>query len=199
MTGKRRAGGGLALKAGAIAREPGAGRFMTGARGLTEQQTAFVRAFVANGGIAARAAKTAGYQSPNPESWRLMQNSAVIGAIQDETARLIATGGAVGVATIIRLAQDLAAPAAAQFSAAKWLAEAGGHGLAVTKAGMGQDLTDKPLEDMSLAELQTFITAGSLALKQTRAKSAGAITVESVDVTHDDAPNVQQIGGESEQ
>jgi hypothetical protein len=146
-----KAGGGLAVAAGAVAQEPGTGRFMESS-GLTAKQRDFVLAYLANGGQAGKAAISAGYADPVPTGWKLLRNRAVLAAIHDETVQRVATGGAIGVAVLVEVAQDKAAPPAARVSAAKWLAEAAGHGLAARKAGeLAAD--DDDLADKSLGEL----------------------------------------------
>jgi hypothetical protein len=160
-------GGGRAMAAGAIAQEPGNGRFMGGG-GLTEQQTAFVEAYVSNGCKGSAAATAAGYASPR-DSWRLLNNAAVIEAIRARAAVLVlAKGGTVGVGVLLEVAQDKGATAAARVSAAKWLAEAAGHGLAARKAGEVTD-DDTPLDQLPLGDLEQIAHQLAAQIAATRA------------------------------
>ena len=102
-------------------------------------------------------------------------------AIHDATTQLVTDGGAIGVGVLVEVAQDRAAPAAARVTAARWLAEAAGHGLAARKAGELTD-DDRPLESRSLGELEQM--AADLAA-QLRAAREGVIEGEAHDVTPD--------------
>jgi hypothetical protein len=171
-------GGGLARKAGAVVNAPGTGRFME-SDGLTDQQAAFVAAYVANGAKATQAAIDAGYQSPHSEGWRLMQNPAIKAAIHAEADKRLAGAGAIGIGVLVDIARDVAAPTPSRVSAAKWLAEAAGHGLAARKAGE-HDGEAKPLEEMTAAELVQAIAGigGEIeAMKQQRQDEARTIDV----------------------
>lgn len=168
---KRKTGGGLAAKAGAVVNAPGSGRFMESS-GLTDQQTAFVAAYIANGANGTQAAIAAGYQSPGSESWRLMQNPAIRAAINAEADKRLAGAGVIGIGVLVDIARDKGAPTPSRVSAAKWLAEAAGHGLAARKAGEATD--DKPLEEMSAAELVQAIAGIGGAIQQMRQQQAAS-------------------------
>lgn len=51
-------------------------------QGLSERQRLFCEAFTANGGNATKAAKDAGYSSPNPEGTRLLANVSIRKALE---------------------------------------------------------------------------------------------------------------------
>lgn len=144
-------GGGVAVAAGVVAHEPGSGRFL-GTTGLTDKQTAFVAAYVTNGANGGLAAEAAGYSSER-DAWRLLRNRTIRDAIAERMEAQVLGGGVVGLGVLTSVAQDKAAPAAARVSAAKWLAEAAGFGLAARKSGelVGDD---RPLEERSLGELE---------------------------------------------
>jgi hypothetical protein len=165
-------GGGLAVAAGAVANAPATGRFMESS-GLTDQQTAFIAAYVANGANAPEAAKQAGYSHWQSESWRLMQNPAVRAALHAEADKRLAGAGAIGIGVLVEIARDKGAPAPSRVSAAKWLAEAAGHGLAARKAGETDGET-KPLEEMTAAELVAAIAGIHGAVQQMTAEKAEA-------------------------
>ena len=185
-------GGGTAMAAGAIAHEPGTGRFMESA-GLTQKQRAFVSEYLANGGKAGKAAAAAGYSDCHTDGWRLLRNRAVLAAIHDETIQRVATGGAIGVGVLVEVAQDRAAPPAARVSAAKWLAEAAGHGLAARKAGELTD-DDRPLESRSLGELEQMASDLAAQLRQAR---EGIIEGEAQVIAHDVAPDTHGTDNDS--
>jgi hypothetical protein len=187
-----RNGGGTAMTAGAITNEPGSGRFIE-SRGLTEKQRAFVSAYLENGGKQTDAARRAGYAEPLSSAWQLLRNRAVLAAIHDETIQRVATGGAIGVGVLVEVAQDRAAPPAARVSAAKWLAEAAGHGLAARKAGELAD-DDVPLEARSLGELEQMAADLAAQLRQAR---EGIIEGEARNVAPDDASDPMAIPYES--
>lgn len=188
-------GSGVAYTAGVMGHEPGTGRFMEGGRALTPKQAAFVDAYIGNGGKATAAARTAGYVEAQVEAWRLLRNRAVLAAIHEETVARVATGGAIGVGVLVKVAQDEAAPAAARVSAAKWLAEAAGHGLAARKAGELAD-DDRPLEERSIGELEQI--AADLHAQLTRARM-GVIEGESAQVQADAPNNAPAMGSEPAQ
>lgn len=98
------------------------GRFV--AVGLTDQQAAFVREFVANGGIALKAAEAAGYSEPRSEGWRLTRNKAVLEAIRIEQARVLASEvGSASVATVLAVMRDTGAANKDKLQAARLGAE----------------------------------------------------------------------------
>jgi hypothetical protein len=117
-------GSGLAMDAGAVANAPGTGRFIS-SKGLTRKQKLFVQAYAANGGRQTDAARAAGYADPAVDGYKLSRNARVIEAIYRETARRVATGGAVGVGVLVEIAQDKACPPAARVTAADGVVDPG--------------------------------------------------------------------------
>lgn len=182
-------GGGIALADGAV-RQGARGRFnSTG--GLTKRQAAFVTAYIANGGIGTAAAKAAGYSDPRAEGWRLSQLAHVRAAIQLETARVIETEGAtVGARFMIDAVSDKSLSGSVRLAAAKWLCEAGGHGLAARRAALGLPETAKQPFEMDASELQAFIAACSAARFALEAeRDRLAIEGECADMTPNNTPN----------
>lgn len=141
---------------------------------LTERQRLFVRALVENGGVAVRAAETAGYAEPKSSAWNVMQLPHVQAAIRAETERMVASAGPKAIGWMMTALDDQKMAGAVRFQCAKWLAEAAGHGLAAQRAALGLPEQDKPLSEMTLEELDAFISAGKAAtdrLKQDRART----------------------------
>jgi hypothetical protein len=138
----------------------------------------FVQAYAANGGRQTDAARAAGYADPAVDGYKLSRNARVIEAIYRETARRVATGGAVGVGVLVEIAQDKACPPAARVTAAKWLAESAGFGLAARRAGVADDPSDRPMESWTLAELDAFIGGGMRALEGHRGQEVRTIEGE---------------------
>jgi len=150
---------------------------------LTEKQAAFVEGVVARGLSAAEAARQAGFVCES-EGWRLTRLPAIQAEIAKARAALIAGDGArLAWRTMSRLMEDSATPPAVQFSAARWVLEASGQGLAARIAErVGEP--EKALAEMSLGELEAFIARGRDALNGLRsaAVSAVPVTVEAVPV-----------------
>lgn len=61
-------------------------------------------------------------------------------------------------------------PGAVRFQASKWVMEAAGQGLAAQRAALGLPPEDKPLSEMSTAELDGLIGAMRTRLLETRAQ-----------------------------
>lgn len=153
---------------------------------LTPMQAAFVRALVRNGGVQVEAAKEAGYSDPKSRGWGLMQLPHVQAAIRAETERMLAGAGAKAVGWMVKALDDPKLPGAVRFQSAKWLAEAAGHGLAAHRAALGMPPQDKPLSEMTLDELDAFISAGKAATERLRQDRERTIEGS---VVRDDARN----------
>lgn len=144
---------------------------------LTEMQAAFVRFYVSLGGDATKAADAAGYTHPGPRGYELTQKPHIQSAIRIEQGRLIVAEGATkSINFMIRAIDDQKLTGAVRFQSAKWLAEAAGHGLAAQRAMLGLPPQDKPLSEMTLDELDAFISAGKAAT--TRLKEERDRTIE---------------------
>lgn len=84
------------------------------------------------------------------------------------------SGGSRGLRWMMDALDDQKLAGAVRFQCAKWLAEASGHGLAAQRAALGLPEQDKPLSEMTLDELDAFISAGKAAterLKQDRMRT----------------------------
>ena len=142
--------------------------------GLTDKQCLFVRAIVRNGGNQTEAAAEAGYGDAGARAWELMQLPHILSAIRAETERMMASAGPKAIGWMMKALDDQRMPGAVRFQCAKWLAEASGHGLAAQRAALGLPVQDKPISEMTLDELDTFIAAGKAAterLKQDRMRT----------------------------
>jgi hypothetical protein len=93
---------------------------------LSDAQQRFVDCFIANSGNAKLAAETAGYSHPNSEGWRLINTPSVAEAVRKATLRLARHSGAVGMQTLISIAQDENAPSSARVNAAIGLCRVSG-------------------------------------------------------------------------
>ena len=138
--------------------------------------------FVAGGLSAAEAAKRAGFVGEN-EGWRLVRIPHVQAAINQARAALIAGDGArLAWRTMARLMEDGAgSPPAVQFQAARWVLEASGQGLAARIAERTGD-PEKALSEMSLGELEGFISRGRAALSGLRSAAGPVVEVAAVPV-----------------
>ena len=133
---------------------------------LTDKQGQFVLAYVRNGGLATKAAEDAGYASPKNAAYDLLRLPHVLAAIRAERERSIHTEGAnIAWATMKDLMQNPRYTGAVKFQAARWTLEAAGSGLAAPRAALGLPDQDKPLSEMTLAELDAFMSAGRQALE----------------------------------
>lgn len=128
---------------------------------LTEQDLAFVDAYVGNSGDAVAAAKAVGADKDDAKAW--LADPRIREQIELKRDIEIKTLGATQAwATIQSLMTDPAAPAQVKFQAAKWTLEASGHGLSAVAASLqlGLRKTNKPLSEMSVSELEEFIARG---------------------------------------
>jgi hypothetical protein len=135
--------------------------------GLTLKQRKFVVEFVANGGNGRKAAKEAGYSSPDQDGYRLTHLPHVRAAIWSQRERLIKCDLASLGAKVMRELmenEDGDTPAHVRFQAARWSLEAAGH-VAAQKA-LGLPTADKALGEMTIDELAEFVRTGTTALEQ---------------------------------
>ena len=152
---------------------------------LTPKQAAFVKAYVENGGVATKAAELAGYAEPRSSAWGLTRLPHVQAAIRAETERMVQGAGAKAVGWMVKALDDAKLPGAVRFQSAKWLAEAAGHGLAAQRAALGLPAADKPLTEMTLDELDAFISAGKQGIERLKAERERTIEGQAVDVRND--------------
>jgi len=165
-------------------------------RQLTEKQRLFIKEYVRCGGSRAAAAKNAGCSRGYGDY--------VLGLpeVVDEIHRLrhnwVQTDLAEKAsAVLVGLLDREDTPARVRFEAARYVLSLAGH----EKPEQNQALdADKPLTEMSLAELQTFINAGTdalEALKNQRVKTIEGEAVRTADSGHS-AQDSAQVPGEDD-
>lgn len=141
-----------------------------GMHGLTPKQSAFVTNLVL-GNPPGKAAEMAGYSYPDQSSWRLTRVPAIQAAIRKESERILITQGVpAALGFMISAPADKKLPGAVRFQAAKWVMESAGHGLAAQRAALGLPGDDKPLDEMSVGELEAFLAAGQSAIAAIKAR-----------------------------
>ncbi len=160
--------------------------------GLTEAASVFVKHYCA-GVSQTEAARMAGYSNPGTEAWRLLRTPSVVEAITRESERrLLTEGQQAALAFMIKAPGNEKLPGAVRFQASKWLMEKAGHGLAAQRAALGLPVSDKPLSEMSLAELDTFLHAGITALEHVKAQEQRTIEGSARNIEPDG------VGGEAQ-
>lgn len=160
--------------------------------GLSEKQAEFVKRYV-SGQTQTEAARAAGYSSPATDAWRLLRTQSVIDAITRETEqRLMTEGQMAALSFMVKAPLNEKLPGAVRFQASKWLMEKAGHGLAAQRAALGLPVSDKPLSEMSLAELDTFLHAGITALEHVKAQEQRTIEGSARNIEPDG------VGGEAQ-
>lgn len=141
---------------------------ISGSRGLTSMQRLFVVAFVANGGNGRAAAKAAGYADPDAAQYNLVRSAHVAAAIADARQRKIselATAGLDLLEQVIRGTLDGVKPKE-RLEASKFVINLAGH--VAPKAADGDTDDDKPLEEMTIQELEDFVRRGEEAAKRAK-------------------------------
>lgn len=146
------------------------GELPYGSGNLTDKQAAFVKAVVA-GHKQGKAAEIAGYSYPDENATRLVRLPHIQRAIQRETERRLLTEGVpAALEFMVSAPGDKKLPGAVRYQCAKWVMEAAGHGLAAQRAALGLPGEDKPLDQMSVGELEAFLSAGQSAIAAIKAR-----------------------------
>jgi phage terminase small subunit len=139
----------------------------------TDRQADFVRYYAQTGVNGAEAARLAGYSEPKQAAWRLLSLPHVRAAVR--AAREVAINGDLAKLALETLGQLMTAettPAAVKHSAARTSLEMAGHlGKAPETA-----LADRPLAELSVAELQRFVEEGERALASVKIVPAKVIS-----------------------
>jgi len=152
--------------------------------GLTAMQAAFVRHVALDCMTQTKAAEAAGYAQPAARAVELVRTPHVMAAIHAARSAIINTDlAALGLRTMRDLMADPSNPAPVRFQAAKWSLEAAGHKAEQDKAGLPAH--ERPLHEMSLTELESFIARGEGALSKLR-NVGPTIDVQ----TDSNAPNI---------
>lgn len=141
-----------------------------GPENLTTKQAAFVKALV-SGHKQGKAAEQAGYLHPDENASRLVRLPHIQRAVQRETERRLLTEGVpAALEFMVSAPGDKKLPGAVRYQCAKWVMEAAGHGLAAQRAALGLPGEDKPLDQMSVGELEAFLSAGQSAIAAIKAR-----------------------------
>jgi hypothetical protein len=168
------AGGGRAFAENVIINGRG-GRFV-GTGGLTKKQQKFIHAYVENGGNGQAAARAAGYSVSPHEGrvvHRLLTDPVVRGAIHNERDRKIGTRLASRALSVLEeLMTSPATPAPVRYQSARTVLQMAGHGGAEQESR--QTPVDRPLVELSLAELEAFVRDGEAMLRVAQAASKGS-------------------------
>jgi hypothetical protein len=132
---------------------------------LTDKQERFVVLFVANGGKRINAARGAGYADPDTEGTRLLKLLHVTAAIHIERQRRISELSTAGLGLIGQII-DGTEPAAAgvKLDAAKFVIGLAGH--SAKQAAEAPKTGDKPLEEMTIEEMEAMLRRSEQALAQ---------------------------------
>lgn len=161
----------MGMPSGIVAR--GASGQITGTQGLTVQQRAFVNAYVKNGGNLTEAATVAGYAEPRVYGWQLVRLAHIQAAIHQARSVDISELAVLGlgrVRSILGAAEllDNAAGARVVLDAAKFVVNLAGH-VPPKAAETDDDGLDKPMHEMTIAELEAFILRGEEAVRRAKA------------------------------
>jgi hypothetical protein len=154
---------------------------------LTQQQEAFVAAYVANGGNAVQAGKTAGFADGNSQ----LSSHKVREAIELKRDMDIKTGGATMAWQVMQsLLTDPAAPPQVRFQAARWTLEASGHGLSAIAAAIHLgNRNKKDQHEMSVSELVELVDKGRKQLESMKQVANELKSVEDAIILPPNTPN----------
>ena len=141
---------------------------ITGSRGLTEKQQRFVENYLSNGGNATAAARSAGYVMEAQDGWRQRQLPNVQRAIFEGQKRKLQSLSTAGLGFLEQLitGQIPDAKPRDRLDASKFVINLAGH--VAPKGGEPEADDSKPLEEMSIAELEDFVRRGEAAAKRAR-------------------------------
>lgn len=152
---------------------------------LEMKQAKFVKYYVRECGDAEAAFFKAGYEDRKYVTAsvnRLLNNPKIRLAIQREREMFLTTDTAnLATRKMRQFMTDPDVPHHVQFSAARWVLEGAGHGLAAKQALLGLPSADKPLSEMSIEDLSAFVERGKQALdniKNVTPIEASSVVVE---------------------
>jgi phage terminase small subunit len=143
----------------------------------TDLQRDFVVEYVANGGIATKAAASAGYsqQSARQIASQLLNKPHIQEAIRREQRKKLYGLGSKAMSVIESILDDENAPTGVRLDAAKTVLDRCGLTAETAKAEQAQN--SKSLEEMTADELQAFIQEG---MKQLKAQQTATVEGEAV-------------------
>ena len=165
---KAGAGGGKAV-AERITLNGRGGRF-TGTGTLTSKQRAFVREYVRNGGNGAAAMRAAGYRTAHPAKgvYRLLNCPVMRHAIHQEREKLIEGKLANSALSVLEeLMNNRETPAPVRYQSARTVLQMAGHGAGAEREAPAH--IDRPLIEMSVEELESFVKDGETLLRVAQA------------------------------
>lgn len=168
---------GSALKEGIVQKHPETGEFIRRNDGqLTAFAAQYVENYVSNGGSSRAAFLMAGGDPERVRAGvqRLMGSAKIREAIRIKQTELMVSlaNKAAGTVEELMMADDV--PPNVRFQAAKWCMEAAGIGPQFVSKEP-ERAEDKPLDEMTIAELEAFISAGGQAVKDRREKQEKTI------------------------
>lgn len=154
---------------------------------LSEQQLAFVEAYVKNGGNADAACRATGYKEGMANS--LISNHKVREAIELKRDMEIKTTGATKAWEVMQsLLTDPSAPAQVRFQAARWTLESSGHGLSAVAAALQLGMGNKKQpHEMSASELAEIVERGTKQLESMR--QVAKLAEKTIDITPEPPSN----------
>lgn len=169
------------MQKGLVTRSHG-GR-IAGTVGLTDRQTAYVKAYVRNGGNADGAAREAGYANPHCSGWQVLQLPHVREAIHDEQSRKLRGLASLALGTLEDILRDEDAPLRVKADVAIKVLDRAGH-VAPKPAEVVENPEKKPMSEWSVEELEDFIRRGQAAMDSSKAAIVDGVC-ESVDTDQD--------------
>lgn len=159
-------------------------------RGLTPMRAEYVKNLI-QGMKPAKAAELAGYSCPAQQAVYLNKQPIIQDAIRRKSEEVLITEGlANALKFMVTAPMNEKLPGAVRFQASKWVMEAAGQGLAAQRAALGLPPEDKPLSEMSTAELDGLIGAMRTRLLETRAQ---VIEGEARNVTSERVAGATQV------
>lgn len=148
--------------------------------GLTLQQSRFAYLVGRDGISLTQAAEQAGFANAGNYGSKLMRNPHVRAAVhQIRQGAIEGDLASLALSTMRKLMADDLTPAPVRFQAAKWSLETAGHA-AMKEANL--PAPEKNLSEMTLDELEAFISRGETALDKLKVVGAPVVEVEAVEV-----------------
>jgi hypothetical protein len=152
------------------------GSVVIGGVTCTEMQARFIDRILA-GAEPSTAAELSGFTDPHNAAYRLTRLPKIQQAIQSELHRLATIQGApLAYGRIMQLIESEATPPGIALKASQWMLETAG--IRPQTAAGGEDGHGKPLEDMTLAELEAIAQQARKRLETIPAIEGQARTIE---------------------
>lgn len=154
---------------------------------LTDQQEAWVAAYVDNGGDALKAADASGLSREDGKA--LLKDARARAAVELRRDTEIKTRiASKALSKMEEILDDPAAPAHVKATVAKWFLEASGHGLSAVAASLQLGLkkqSEADLHKLSVSELEEIALRGRKAWEAMRGAASKVLTEghQTIDVT----------------